>query len=677
MSEKDIQERHENNQIRKILDTLCEEMSSLEFDREIILHCDDESEVAATVWGQYQGVETPRIFLLVLAEGNWEKVNSEYVQERSHSLNSPYTSGGEYPQFAIVADEQHEKMFDLKHHPQEIDHLPKIEEINEYEKIIADPTYRWSMKMFNRLVEGFDGFYKQIHKNARTNISSSNAIVREVTKILFLESFRLLHEGSDLEFKYQEQTLSLDKVFTLEYVKKYGNEAVAQIQAAFDFFKSHPNFLVTDHLKVSHAIFNAQTHLGLVQPRDYETLLDLIHNLGIVTNNQEKVVKLRGTLADISSDVLGRALDVFLKRRFKLEEIKSYITPAPVKQAMLGIAFHDIKEETPELLTARGADGKPDFRFCDPACGSYGFGSVTLDYLERSLQEILGKETADDVRRDNLYVDMCQNSFVGADKSQDMVTFARVRMALLGAPKAKIFHTNDSLTSEEFQPCSYDLICTNPPFGKLNLIDNKAIDKKTHEKSKEAVLERFRSDLKLIGGNKKPLYDYEPSLTGLALGGRPDFKDVWRPAKPNIDYAVLFIDRCLQLLKPGGRLLIIVPDYVLSHSSDRYVREYIMGKKDEATGEFHGGKAIVKAVISLPVDTFKLSGKNIKTSILYLQKRKARGDNSNEFNDEAQSSIFMAVADTLGYLVKNDMEDYSSGVSNDLAAIVDAYARGE
>ncbi len=42
-----------------------------------------------------------------------------------------------------------------------------------------------------------------------------------------------------------------------------------------------------------------------------------------------------------------------------------------------------------------------------------------------------------------------------------------------------------------------------------------------------------------------------------------------------------------------------------------------MGKKDEATGQFHGGKAIVKAVISLPQDAFKLSGTGAKTSILY------------------------------------------------------------
>jgi type I restriction enzyme M protein len=94
-------------------------------------------------------------------------------------------------------------------------------------------------------------------------------------------------------------------------------------------------------------------------------------------------------------------------------------------------------------------------------------------------------------------------------------------------------------------------------------------------------------------------------------------------------------------------------------------------------GQFHGGKAIVKAVISLPSDTFKLSGTGAKTSILYLQKRKTRTEDAERFQDEPQPDVFMAVADTLGYLVKNNVEDYSSGVPNDLAAIVGAYVRGE
>ncbi|HYX16645.1 MAG TPA: N-6 DNA methylase [Nostoc sp.] len=670
------QAQEESSGVQEVLTNLCQQQKSADFDHVIYLQKSLDKEVAAIVWGQFQGVETPRIFLLALPPGQWEKANANYVQELSYTLPAADTLEDQYPQFGVVTDGEHQAVFDLGYPAYEIDRLPTLKEINEYKRIKADPTYRWSMKMYDRLMRGFDEFHEQVYQNVRDNISSSNDIIREVTKILFLESFRLHHEGANLEFKYDDQILRLDQIFTLEYVQQKGNKAISQIQAAFDYFKSHADYVVTDDQGESHAIFDEQTHLRLAQPRNYETLLNLIQNLGTVTNNQDKVVKHQGTLADIAADVLGRVLDVFLRAKFKPEGMGVYLTPAPVKQAMLAIAFHDIKEETPGLLTARGEDGKPAFRFCDPACGSYGFGSVAMGYLERALLDILGKETSIDVRRDKLFQDMCQYSFVGADNSQDMVTLARVNMALLGAPKARIFRTHDSLISEQFQPCSYDLICTNPPFGTPKFSKNQEKAKKSYEQARELILSRFRSDL--VGNNNKAgTFTYEPSVSGLAMGGKPDSRGVWKPVSPSIDPAVLFIDRCLQLLKPGGRLLIVLPDGVLCNSGDKYVREYIMGKKDEGTGQFYGGKAIVKAVISLPSDTFKLSGTGAKTSILYLQKRQGRKDEPERFQDEPQPDVFMGMAETLGYLVKNNVEDYSVGVSNDLAAIVGAYVRGE
>ena len=129
----------------------------------------------------------------------------------------------------------------------------------------------------------------------------------------------------------------------------------------------------------------------------------------------------------------------------------------------------------------------------------------------------------------------------------------------------------------------------------------------------------YRTDLRNVSNGKKAIYNLFPTTGGLALGSKPDGKGNWKPVGATIDPAVLFIDRCLQLLRPGGRLLIVLPDGVLCNSGDRYVREYIMGKKDEITGQFVGGKAIVKAVLSLPADTFKLSGTGAKTSVLYLR----------------------------------------------------------
>jgi type I restriction enzyme M protein len=315
--------------------------------------------------------------------------------------------------------------------------------------------------------------------------------------------------------------------------------------------------------------------------------------------------------------------------------------------------------------------------------------------------------------------DLRSNAFIGADAAPRMVMLARVNMALQGAPKAKIFFTETSLTSKAFQPNTFDLITTNPPFGTPKFsADKKGKESRDrYEAQMEQVLGGFRpsekvvdsynayydhlkkkwvdtgpleldsegnprwagyrTDLRNVATGKKPAYHLYPTTSGLAMGSKPDSKGNWNPVAATIDPAVLFIDRCLQLLRPGGRLMIVLPDGVLCNSGDRYVREYIMGVKDSKTGEFSGGKAIVKAVISLPADTFKLSGTGAKTSILYLQKRHASKEVPEQFLPEPQGEVFMAVADTLGYVVKNNIEDYSAGVPNDLDRIVGAYKRGE
>ena len=115
-------------------------------------------------------------------------------------------------------------------------------------------------------------------------------------------------------------------------------------------------------------------------------------------------------------------------------------------------------------------------------------------------------------------------------------------------------------------------------------------------------------------------------------------------------------------------MFIVVPDGLLSNAGDRYIREYLMGVKDSETGQFHGGKAIVKAVVSLPTQTFAVSGTGAKTSFLYLQKKRHPAD--------PQGPIFMAVAEHVGYIKKGNTE-VSDPEGNDLLAIAEAYERGK
>lgn len=666
-----------------VLKNMLHTLSEAGFDQRLELKPSEAGMSAAIVWGRSEGVETPRVLALVLPSGAWDRSNADSVQMLSYTLPPPETAQDQYPQFAVVRDAEGklEAFFDLSHPPHQIDKLPGLREIHVYRRIKADPTYRWSMRMYDRLMKGFNALHERIYQTHKDRVNGKNDIIEEVAKLLFLESFRLHHDhvGGALTFEHEGMKLSLKDVFSASHVKANGAKAVAEIQSAFEHFKLHPDYVVTDDVGERHAIFDKNAHLRLAQPGNYEAVLSLIQDLGPVTDNQGNVVKKQGTLADVSADVLGRAFDVFLRANFESKGgLGIYLTPAPVKQAMLALAFHDIKESTEDAarLVARDGKGRPAFRFCDPACGSGGFLSVALSHLRRTLDELGGKATATEEAKKKLFAEMCEHSFVGADSSPQMVMLARVNMALLGAPKARIFYTQNSLISPQLEPGTFDLICTNPPFGTPKFNKGQDEAKKAHEEAMQKILATFRSDLTERSGRGGG-FDYSPTVTGLAMGGSPNSKDVWKEASTNTDPAVLFVDRCLQLLKPGGRLLIVLPDGVLCNSGDRYVREYIMGKKDEATGEFHGGKAIVKGVISLPSDAFKLSGTGAKTSVLYVQKRHARKDDPEKFQDEPQTDVFMAVAETLGYVVKNNVEDYSAGVPNDLAAIVGAYVRGE
>jgi type I restriction enzyme M protein len=92
---------------------------------------------------------------------------------------------------------------------------------------------------------------------------------------------------------------------------------------------------------------------------------------------------------------------------------------------------------------------------------------------------------------------------------------------------------------------------------------------------------------------------------------------------------VLFIERCLQLLRPGGRMAIVLPDGILGNPTSGYIRTFIREK------------AKLLAVVDLPVETF-MPSVGTKTSVLFLQKKK-----QNEVEEDYP--IFMAVAEKCGH----------------------------
>jgi type I restriction enzyme M protein len=92
---------------------------------------------------------------------------------------------------------------------------------------------------------------------------------------------------------------------------------------------------------------------------------------------------------------------------------------------------------------------------------------------------------------------------------------------------------------------------------------------------------------------------------------------------------ILFIERCMQFLRFGGRMAIVLPDGIFGNNQLGYIRRFIMKQ------------ARLVAVIDIPLETF-MPNTGTKTSILILQKLKSK-------QIPEDYPVFMCVAETCGH----------------------------
>ena len=107
---------------------------------------------------------------------------------------------------------------------------------------------------------------------------------------------------------------------------------------------------------------------------------------------------------------------------------------------------------------------------------------------------------------------------------------------------------------------------------------------------------------------------------------------------------IAFINRCLEFLKPGGKLAIVLPDSVLANSSTQDVRDWILRW------------AKLKAVVSLPQTTFSPYGAGVKASVVVLERRDEIITDSGQLEigqeiakDDEDYEVYMAQVTDIGY----------------------------
>jgi type I restriction enzyme M protein len=112
--------------------------------------------------------------------------------------------------------------------------------------------------------------------------------------------------------------------------------------------------------------------------------------------------------------------------------------------------------------------------------------------------------------------------------------------------------------------------------------------------------------------------------------------------KSKVGRDILFIERNLNFLKPGGRMAIVLPQGRFNNTSDKYIREYI------------SKKARILAVVGLHVNTFK-PHTGTKTSVLFIQKWNDDPKAGPLCPKEDDFPIFFAVSEKSG---KDNSGDY-------------------
>ncbi|TWT64405.1 HsdM family class I SAM-dependent methyltransferase [Rubinisphaera italica] len=514
-------------------------------------------------------------------------------------------------------------------------------------------TYTMMMDRFNQIHEHIYG--------AGEHVSSSNEAIDELCKLIYLVAV-LNHyqgQGKSLPIPKTGKELAdiLDPARFQSKKEKDREQAVEDARVAFEHCRDLKEFNTTiDGKKLR--IFEDRAYLRLEKPDTYAMALSVLMS--------PRDDKTNGVTLRQIGDVTGRALEVVLRRKYVGRGgMGAYLTPQQITKFVAEMVFVDLKREKRlDDLIKRDDQDRPTFRFCDPFIGSGGF---LLQLMNKTTRYIESLVTLDAKRRDKIIHDVLNSCFVGADRAPGMVMKARINMAAHGGIHAPIGRVPDSLTSPELDEWigKIDVIATNPPFKKDGITRKKLKGDKHGEddpiggESGAAILDAF------CEGIEDGVMSIDPNKR--CLGAKPDKKGVWKPVN-SMDPAVLAIDRCLQLLKPGGKLLIVVPDGILCNSSYRYVREYLIGTKDESTGEFSGGKAVLKSVVSLPQETFGLSGAGAKTSVLHLEKKRSPADR--------QSAVFMAVANEVGFTVSKKVEIQLGETRNDLNKIIAAYESG-
>jgi type I restriction enzyme M protein len=331
----------------------------------------------------------------------------------------------------------------------------------------------------------------------------------------------------------------------------------------------------------------------------YKYIFNENEDLGLKDSSLNYVVKefQRFSFLETRTDIKGQAYEEIVGPNLSGDR-GEFFTPRNVCNMTIEMLFSLCDKEK---LTSPGA-----MKILDPAVGTGGFLVAATKILKQLFAErqIRYNEVEDSVK------DVINHNFFGIDINPVLVKAAQMNMVMHGDGSSNIFHENSLDTPSNWRGeagkgihfGTFDIVMTNPPFGAKRPIDEARL------------LKQFE------------LTTFVPESVRKSLP--PEHAESVRKSLPPEQ---LFIERCLDFLKPGGILGIVLPDSIVSNPGLLWIREWILSNTR------------IIASIDLPADTFQPKV-GTQTSVLILKKKKPE-----QLKQKDDYDIFMAIPETMGH----------------------------
>lgn len=478
--------------------------------------------------------------------------------------------------FKVVEDAMPKKL-------EEIADIPSADIVDDDKKIKA---MLLQTKAFTR--DEFSRLLFKCHNIIRNNDKlSPEAAFDEISKILFIK-IRYERTNSGTQIFSKEEFLKQKKMY--DAVKSKESPDYYQ----FLFNKTKEDF-AKDHL------------------------FDENETIKIRENSFEQIVKELQVynLSTTSDDVKGIAFEQFLGRTFR-GELGQFFTPRTIVDFMVSVL-----------------DPQEGEYVCDPCCGSGGFLIRAFEYVREHIenevevrkedvkkslftddysklpkkeQEKNDQKVIDAFSKMNYELDINNpmgrlrslsfDCIYGTDANPRMARTAKMNMIMHGDGHGGVHHHDGLLNVNGIWEGRFDVILTNPPFGAR-------IDKEL----KITEADRFTDTEKIKAYEKRyGKENYDNALKQVNDHIDQPILDLFQIGKFSGLTEVLFIERCLNLLKPGGRMGIVLPEGVLNNTNLQKVRDFVESK------------AKILLIVSIPQDVFMAAGATVKPSLLFFKK---------------------------------------------------------